>query len=201
MHNHWVLTSLLLTALVLGACATIVEGSDQTVTVITEPPGAVCSFTRAGTTIGVANPTPSTVSLEKSKDNISLLCEKDGYFNGAAALSSEFKAMTFGNIIFGGIIGVGVDAASGAMHEYPESITVILSPKTFSTSSDRDDFFDRQRARIVREAAAALAQLENSCDQNAQDCEALARAIDNARDTELRELERQREATRVDVSE
>ena len=201
MYRHWAVTSLLLPTLVLGACATIVEGSDQTVTVITEPPGAVCSFTRAGATIAVANPTPSTESVEKSKDNISVLCEKDGYFNGAAALSSEFKAMTFGNIIFGGIIGVGVDAASGAMHEYPESVTVILSPKTFSTSSDRDDFFARQRARIVREAAAASAQLENSCDQNTQDCEALAGAIDNARDAELRELERQRKATRVDSAE
>ncbi len=35
--------------------------------------------------------------------------------------------MTFGNIIFGEIIGVGVDAALGVMHA-DNSITIILPP-------------------------------------------------------------------------
>ena len=181
----------------LGACATIVEGTDQTVTVITDPPDAVCTLTREGQVVAVANPTPATVSLDKSQGNISITCEKSGYFNGASALSSEFKAMTFGNIIFGGIIGVGVDAASGAMHEYPESVTVVLSPKSFSGTSDRDEFFDRQRARIEREAKLALGELDETCDQKAHDCDALAQAINDAREAELQELERQREATIV----
>jgi hypothetical protein len=33
-----------------------------------------------------------------------------------------------GNIIAGGIIGVGVDAATGAMNEYPKSIEVPMIP-------------------------------------------------------------------------
>ena len=37
--------------------------------------------------------------------------------------------MTFGNILFGGIIGVAVDASSGAMNEYPSSVTVRLIPE------------------------------------------------------------------------
>ena len=202
MQHRWaVITGVLLLSLTLGACATIIEGSDQTVTVITEPPGAVCTFTRGNATVGVANPTPASVHLEKSKDNISILCQKDGYFDGAAAFASELEAMTLGNIIFGGIIGVGVDAVSGAMHEYPESITIILAPTAFSSATNRDAFFDRQRARIEREAEAVAAELNRSCDQKTQNCEALARAIDDARDAELRELERQREATRIGVGE
>ena len=106
MQHRLAVTGVLLLSFVLGACATIVEGSDQTVTVITEPTGAICTLNRDGEAISVANPTPGTVSIDKSKDNISIICEKDGYFNGAASLSSDFKAMTFGNIIFGGVVGL-----------------------------------------------------------------------------------------------
>ena len=35
MQHRWAVTGVLLLSFVLGACATIVEGSDQTVTVIT----------------------------------------------------------------------------------------------------------------------------------------------------------------------
>jgi len=44
------------------------------------------------------------------------------------ASESSFKGMTFGNILFGGITGVGVDAATGAMHEHPPTVTVRLKP-------------------------------------------------------------------------
>jgi hypothetical protein len=32
------------------------------------------------------------------------------------------------NVIFGGIIGLGVDAASGAMNKYPDVVTVAMTP-------------------------------------------------------------------------
>lgn len=201
MQQRWAVVGVLLSSLVVGACATIIEGDDQTVTVITNPPGAVCTLTREGTVVGVANPTPATVSLEKSKDNISMLCRKDGYFDNVAPISSEFAAITLGNIILGGIVGAGIDAVSGAMHQYPGSVTIILAPKSFSTSTDRDAFFDRQRARIEREAEETAEQLQQTCDEKAQDCDALARALNAARDTELRELERQREAARIGSAE
>ncbi len=201
MQHRWAVTGILPLLLVLGACATIIEGTDQTVTVLTEPPNAVCTLSRDGSVVAVANPTPGTVSIEKSKDNISIVCEKDRYFNGAASLSSDFQAMTFGNIILGGVIGVVIDASSGVMNEYPESVTIVLVPKEFSNANERDAFFDRQRTRIEREAAEAAMELGQSCDENWQDCESLARAIDEARDAELREFERQREAARIGAVE
>lgn len=42
------------------------------------------------------------------------------------SVSSSLKAMTFGNIIFGGIIGAGVDAATGAACQYPGVIPVAM---------------------------------------------------------------------------
>jgi hypothetical protein len=36
--------------------------------------------------------------------------------------------MTAGNVIFGGIVGLGVDAASGAMNKYDSGVEVIMTP-------------------------------------------------------------------------
>ena len=37
--------------------------------------------------------------------------------------------MAAGNVIFGGIIGLGVDAASGALNKFPDMVTVVMSPR------------------------------------------------------------------------
>ena len=196
--QHRCLTvGILLAFPLLSNCATIVEGSDQTVTVLTEPPGAACILSRDDVTIGAANPTPATVSLEKSKDNIAIHCKKDGYFDGATAVASDFEAMTFGNILLGGIIGLAVDAASGATHEYPESVSIVLVPEEFPNAEVRDEFLDRQRARINSETDEAARELSAACDNSTQNCEALQDALERARDHELEELDTRLSASRI----
>lgn len=54
----------------LAACASIVEGTDQSVTINTDPTGAKCELVRGGQTVAVVNPTPGTVQVDKSKDHI-----------------------------------------------------------------------------------------------------------------------------------
>ena len=110
----------------LPACASIVEGTDQSITVSSNPTAAACELERAGGQIGVVNPTPDTVIVQKSSDDISVRCSKEGHDDGIGVLTSSFEGMTVGNIIFGGIIGLAVDAGSGAMHTYPSSIMVTL---------------------------------------------------------------------------
>jgi phosphoketolase len=41
-------------------------------------------------------------------------------------VNSSTKGMAFGNILFGGPIGAGVDMASGAAYDYPNLITVMM---------------------------------------------------------------------------
>jgi len=36
--------------------------------------------------------------------------------------------MAAGNVVFGGIIGLGVDAATGAMNKYADQVTVAMIP-------------------------------------------------------------------------
>ena len=126
----------------VGGCATIVEGTDQTVTIITDPPGAVCELKRDGDVVGVVNPTPGSVPIDKSQHVVTVNCQLDGHEDAIGTLSSEFEGMTFGNILFGGIIGVGVDAASGAMHQYDDSVTIILreaEPAEDAPETEGDD--------------------------------------------------------------
>jgi hypothetical protein len=110
----------------VAGCATIVEGSDQSVTVITDPAGAECELRRQGEVLAVINPTPGTVTVDKSQHNITVRCRREGFEDAVGTFDSEFQGMTAGNILFGGVIGLGVDAASGAMHEYDNTVTIIL---------------------------------------------------------------------------
>ena len=184
-------------ASILSGCATITTGTDQTVAVITVPPGAVCELTREDITIAVVNPTPGTVTLEKDKDTVTVSCKKDGHFDGIEALAASFRGMTFGNVILGGFIGLGVDAVSGAMHHYPPNVTVVLPPERFANAAARDAFFDRQANRIEAEAKAAIVAVKKACDvDNA--CEAPIKAVEAARDAKLQALEAQRETASLD---
>ncbi len=116
-------------AALLGACASIMEGTDQSIAVSSHPSGAICVLEREGGQIAAVNPTPGTVRVEKSAEDISVRCSKLGYQDSIGVLVSELEGMTAGNLIFGGVIGLAVDAGSGAMHYYPSSITVNLSPE------------------------------------------------------------------------
>ncbi len=112
----------------LGACATIIEGSDQPLGLVTTPAGAACDLAREGKVIAQIAPTPGQVVVTKSKHDIHITCRMDGYHPQEVIAKSSFTGTTFGNILAGGLIGVAVDAASGANNEYPESINVTLTP-------------------------------------------------------------------------
>ncbi len=177
-------------ALTFSGCASIVEGTDQSVTVQTNPSGASCELKRDGTVIGVVNPTPGTVNVDKSKDDIAVLCKKEGYQDGSGAFSSEFQGMTFGNLLFGGIIGVAVDASSGAMHEYPASVTVTLAPNSFANALERDKFFDGQASAIRQDAETAITKVRQNCKSSQQKtCDEAVGKLEAARDGQLADIE------------
>jgi len=62
----------------LTGCATILSGTDQDITVMTNPSGAACDFIRTGTSIGTVASTPATMNVRKTRDDIRLVCRKPG---------------------------------------------------------------------------------------------------------------------------
>jgi hypothetical protein len=181
-----------------SGCASIVEGTDQTVTVQTDPSGATCELKRDGANIAVVNPTPGSIVIGKSKDDVSVICDKDGYQRTASSLRSEFQGMTFGNILFGGLIGVAVDAGSGAMNEYPSQVTLILPPEEFPSATARKKYFDRREREIQEQTQEAIARVRSECgdpDEKPKCATAIEKIREN-RDKKLGELEAKRaEAT------
>jgi len=115
-----------------SGCASIVSGQNQSLSVQTR--------NKAGTQVAGANcklsndkgvwfvMTPGTTTVHRSMRDLSLLCEKEGFEAGLLSSKSSTKPMAFGNILFGGVIGAGVDIATGAAYDYPELIVVEMGP-------------------------------------------------------------------------
>lgn len=120
-------TALLISLASLSACATLVNGTSQTVTISTAPPGATCTVDRMGARIGAVPQTPGSLRLDKSKNDLSVTCSKSGFQTANITRAPSFGAATLGNIIAGGVIGLVVDAASGASYDYPADIRLDLA--------------------------------------------------------------------------
>jgi hypothetical protein len=67
--------------------------------------------------------TPGTIMLTKGSASLPVRCTKACYQEGVGVLASGLEVMSAGNLIVGGVVGIGIDAASGAMHKYPDQIS------------------------------------------------------------------------------
>ena len=111
----------------LAGCATIVKGTTQSIAVDTPGvPGATCTIqTQSGPQVVT---TPGTIVLNKGSAALPIQCTKQCYVTGSSIIPSNTEEMAAGNVVFGGVIGLGVDAASGAMNKYPDFTTVAMTP-------------------------------------------------------------------------
>ena len=138
------LTLAILTTLSSG-CASIVSGTNQPVSIETNLKGApvvgaYCKLNNDKGTWFVT--TPGSITIHRSIQNLDIKCDKEGVQPGLLSVKSAAKGMAFGNILFGGPIGAGVDIATGAAFDYPNLIPVemdnnslIIVPPLQSTSS------------------------------------------------------------------
>ena len=179
----------------LTGCATLVKGSSQSVMVNTDPPGALCTLTRKGKEIAVVNPTPGTVTVDKSKDAVAVSCTRTGYLESAGTITSQFQPMTFGNILFGGLVGVAIDAGSGAMSEYEPSVTLTLMPAEFPSAAARDTFFDRMRGELLIQSDEVVQRIKQECSGSA--CDSQLKAAASAREAKLADIETKRILAKV----
>ena len=65
--------------------------------------------------------------MQRSKENVEIRCNKSGFQEGYASIPSNFEGWTVGNILLGGVVGLGVDAATGAINQYPNSFQVPMT--------------------------------------------------------------------------
>jgi hypothetical protein len=124
-----VLGSVVVASLLLTGCASIVNGTNQVVSIEArnkgeQVVGAQCSLVNPKGTFYVT--TPGTVTIHRAYDDLNVKCEKEGMPAGIVSVKSVTKGMAFGNLLFGGVVGVAIDAGSGAAYDYPALISVIM---------------------------------------------------------------------------
>jgi hypothetical protein len=180
----------------LAGCATITKGSDDLVTIDTEPEGAICTLTAEDKHIAVVNPTPGSLKVPKSKKDLTVNCEKEGFFPTEGVIRSKFQAMTLGNALFGGLIGVAIDAGSGAMNNYEDGVMITLIPESFASEQERDSFFDKLRADVVASYETAVVKINNKCEAD-DTCESKLKKAGEKRDTRLDEIAAMRAEAKI----
>jgi len=116
-----------ISACLLTGCASVIGGTSDSITVNSNPPGAVCNLMQNNRNIGQVT-TPGGITVKKTKHDIHVTCTKEGYQTASGYLNSDIESSTWGNIILGGGVGWVVDSAAGADNDYPDYITIALVP-------------------------------------------------------------------------
>ena len=173
----------------LSACATVTSGTDHTLLVESDPAGASCKLQRDGANIGAVNPTPGSARISKSRHDITVTCDKADHESASRTVTADFQAMTLGNVLIGGVVGIAADLASGAAITYPESVKVVLWPRSFPSAAARDAFFDARladtRADFEKRIERAQGVCGGSTDQN---CLQRMRELRNQEQEEIRRI-------------
>lgn len=110
----------------LSACATITRGTSQDFVINTDPPGAQITLSTGQTCTS-----PCSLRM-KRKRGFSVTASMPGYQDGHAEVRSRMHggggAALAGNAIFGGLIGVGVDASNGSLRDLrPNPLTITMA--------------------------------------------------------------------------
>lgn len=125
----------------LTGCASITESKNQSMSVSTgEVIGAMCTLTNSKGSYYV-NSTPGSVMVQNACDQLTVTCKKDGYVPAnpnAGSVQDKSKGMAWGNIIFGGIIGIAVDRQTGAGCTYSQQ-NIIFPLKKASVENGEND--------------------------------------------------------------
>ena len=119
--------AILALAAMCGGCASVTRGMTDQVQILSEPPGA-----EARTSMGHACTTPCTLQFNR-KDEFIVTASKPGYHTVempvATRLASAGAAGFAGNVLLGGVVGMAVDAASGAtLEHYPNPVMLTMMP-------------------------------------------------------------------------
>lgn len=123
----------------LSGCATVFEGTSQEISVVTNPPGASCVFERNGMQVGAIANTPGTANIRKSKYDITVKCDKEGYQQGQYLNHSGTTATIAANVAADIILTAGlssiIDSADGADNKYDSAVNMTLLPVTVTPAS------------------------------------------------------------------
>jgi hypothetical protein len=110
-----------------AGCATVTRGTDSTVGFDSRP-----SQAEVRTSNGLGCVTPCSLVVKRNEEFVATF-SKPGYRSQQVEVKTQLAgagaAGLAGNILIGGLVGIGVDAVTGAANEHtPNPVSVVLEP-------------------------------------------------------------------------
>ncbi|MBU4305276.1 MAG: PEGA domain-containing protein [Candidatus Omnitrophica bacterium] len=130
------LVSLLVIPAMLAGCATIMQGTTQEIGISSTPTGATVKINNQE-----KGKTPIILDL-KRKDNHIVTIEMPGYMPYEATFTKSVSGWVWGNIVFGGLIGLVVDFAAGGIYKLtPTELKAVLQKEGVSSLYRKDALY------------------------------------------------------------
>ncbi|SFO29308.1 PEGA domain-containing protein [Bradyrhizobium sp. Ghvi] len=117
-------------SVMLGGCASVTRGTTENISIASTPSGAEAVV--SGMDVPTTCVTPCSIVVKRNAD-ISITFQKEGYEPQIVPLSRDIQtggaAGFAGNLLLGGVVGMGVDAATGAATDHkPNPVIVTMQP-------------------------------------------------------------------------
>lgn len=120
----------------LTACGSIMHGSSQDIGISSSPTNAEVSIDSLS-----AGHTPYIAKLSRRGNHIVRLT-LPGYAPAELTVTRSVSGWVWGNLVFGGLIGLGVDAISGGLYKLsPEQLSGALAKESASIRTDKDGIY------------------------------------------------------------
>lgn len=134
--NYSIFSLMCCVSLVCTSCATIVHGTRQSISISSMPSEACVWVDR--TFVGR---TPIIVEMTR-KDNHVVCIQLEGYQPYEAVFTRQMSGWVFGNIVFGGVIGLAVDAISGGLYKLtPEQVHAQMAADHMAYTKQSSDSY------------------------------------------------------------
>lgn len=134
--NRPLIASLIASTMTLTACASIMHGTSQDIGISSSP-------TNASVTIDnqTKAQTPFVAKLSR-KDNHLIRIAADGFAPADLTLTRSTSGWVWGNIVFGGVIGLAVDAMTGGLYNLtPNQLTSTLARQSATIDRSKDGIY------------------------------------------------------------
>lgn len=123
-------------SVVIAACASIIHGTHEDVGISSTPSSAQVTIDGQ-----VTGKTPVVAHLTRKENHI-VRIEMPGYQPYEATITHSVSGWVWGNIAFGGLIGLAVDAIDGGMYNLePEQISGVLLANKAVVTPTRDGIY------------------------------------------------------------
>lgn len=108
-------------------CTTIVNNESEWITIVTKPEGGATCALQNNKGKWYVTSTPDKAFVIRSFHDLYIVCNKPGYKNADKYVHASTPFQVFGNGVFGGLYGAGIDMGGGAAYAYPDKIIIPMT--------------------------------------------------------------------------